>query len=145
MLSSLPSGPHTVVCAVETPGSLEQDSRERRRGSSWWISAAAQHHAQHSPPPVQGRPVGRPRQAGVREARRGASLEWKELPARISVFHIGYCQRPISPARGPCQCDKRAADDSCFGERQNSPLPPQKFGKIGILPSTRLLIIPACY
>lgn len=30
-------------------------------------------------------------------------------------------------------------------ERQNSPLPPQKFGKISILPSPPLLITSTCY
>jgi hypothetical protein len=60
-------------------------------------------------------------QRGKKRGGKKPFLEWKELPVRTSVFHISYCQRPISPARGPCQCDKRAADDSQSCEQQDSP------------------------
>lgn len=96
--------------------------------AAWWISAASELHAQD--PSAPGCGGGRGGRGGGGwapgwgpAARRGASLEWKELPARISVFRISYCQQPISPARGPCQCDKRAAAaDSPSWETGQSPV-----------------------
>lgn len=117
---SLPSGPHAVVCAVKNPEKSGAGLSRERAGvkGAWWISAASEHHAQDRPPPGAGEAgaVGEPgQQAGVE--RREEELLWsgRNCPARISVFYISYCQRPISPARGPCPCDKgAAADDSPF-------------------------------
>lgn len=110
-----PQGPaYSCLCCKNPEKSGTGLCRERAGvKAAWRISAASEHHAQDwSSPGCRGGKVWggwAAHRAGVRKARRGASLAWKELPARISVFHISYCQRPISPARGPCQCDRRAA------------------------------------
>lgn len=143
--SQPPLGPTCSCLCCENPEKSGTGlPRQAWTQAAWWIS---EHHAQGSPPPGGqgqhhwGRLGTRQGSGRWEEGWNGASLECEELPVRISVFPISYCQRPISPAQGPCQCDKRAADDSRFSERQDSPLPPPEFGRIGSLPSSAQLLI----
>lgn len=115
-----PLGPACSCLCCENPEKSGTGLSGERAGvkAAWWISPASEHHAQDSSAPrcrggmMWGGWGGGWAPGWGRKARTGASLECKELPVRISVFHISYCQRPISPAKGPCQCDKRAGDDS---------------------------------
>lgn len=139
-------GPHAVVCAVEALRSREQDSPEDEleREQPGGFQSITPRALLPAPGAGAARWGEAEHKAGVgrwKERWEGTSLECEELPARLSEFPISYCQRPISPARGPCQCDKRAADNSPSSARQDSPLPPPELGRIGIFSSSAQFLI----